>query len=922
VIDGIADDAASTAQVVGAAMMNTEPAHGEGAAPTVEAVGISRSFGGVHALVEASFQANRGEVHALVGENGAGKTTMIRILSGMIRPDTGTVCYDGVEVKLTSPHDAQERGVGTVSQELTLFPWLSVAENLLLRDPPTGLGRLVRRRALVPGAEEILAAYGLESVDPGALAGNLPLEQRQLVEIVRTVRRDPRILFLDEPSAALSATAAAWLYRLIRRLRDEGRCVVFTSHRWREVEDLADRITVFRNGRHVTTRAHLDEATAVRLMTGRTIDRVYPKLPPSDAAAAPLFEVRDLSGPALRGVSLTLRPGEIVGVGGIAGQGQRELFRTLFGADRAAGGQLLVDGRPVRIRRPWDAISNGIGIALVPEDRKSEGLLLPMTVRDNLTLAILGRVSRFGVLSGNAERQAVERMVRRLAIRTDRANTSEVGTLSGGNQQKVLLGRWLLTQARVLLLYDVARGVDVGTKHELYRLITELAAEGKAVLLYSSETEEVANLSHRVVVMRAGRVVAELPGPVTDPEAIVAASLAASDQDTGEHTTDGTPESPGAAAGTGTGTADVAGSTDTPTDLESAAAATVDPAALAGGRAWRRVRAPALRIGRVPVPLWRQQSAQQAPLLLALTMLTGTLALYAALYRGRQGIFPSTFDWTNLIDHSLPLVLAAVGQGIVVLIRGLDLSVGGMVDLTNGLAATRLEGAGPAAMVGWSAAILLVGAIGGLVNGFLVAWARLQPILVTLATLAIYQGLALWVLPTPGGQVPSGFTAVLTNPNQPTGLVWVGVVYGLWFVFRRSRFGVGVFALGNDPEAARANGLPVARHVVLAYVTSGVCAAAAGLFLAATTTSGDATSGNVFILTSIAAVVLGGISFNGGRGSLAGAIAGAFTLTLIVNVLFFAGIDPLYQSFYQGMFLIAAVLVGTAAGRLARRRQT
>ena len=315
----------------------------------------------------------------------------------------------------------------------------------------------------------------------------------------------------------------------------------------------------------------------------------------------------------------------------------------------------------------------------------------------------------------------------------------------------------------------------------------------------------------------------------------------------------------------------------------------------------------------------RRWTLQQTGLLLALIRLAGTLTLYAGIYHGRQGIFPSTFDWTNLIDHSLPLVLAALGQGVVVLIRGLDLSVGGMIDLTNGLAATRLHG-GPAEVAAWTMAILLIGAAGGLLNGLLVAWARLQPILVTLATLAIFQGLALWVLPTPGGQVPAGLTAVLTNPDQPTGLIWVAVAYGLWFVFRRTRFGVGVFAVGNDADAARAVGLPVARLTVYAYLTSGVCSAGAGLFLAATTTSGDAVSGNVFILTSIAAVVLGGISFTGGRGSLAGAIAGAFTLTLVGNVLFFAGIDPLYQSFYQGLFLIVAVLLGTFAGRLARGR--
>jgi len=314
----------------------------------------------------------------------------------------------------------------------------------------------------------------------------------------------------------------------------------------------------------------------------------------------------------------------------------------------------------------------------------------------------------------------------------------------------------------------------------------------------------------------------------------------------------------------------------------------------------------------------RAMLTQQASLLLSLVMLTATVLTYAGLYLARQGIFPTTFDWTNVVNHSLPLALAAVGQGIVVLTRGLDLSIGGMVDLTNGLAATRLTG-DPRLDGLWILLILLVGAAGGLVNGLLVARARLQPILVTIATLAIYQGLALWVLPTPGGQVPGGLTTVLANPDAPTGLVWVAAVAAAWFAFRRTRVGAGIVALGNDPEAAHASGLPVLRLTVIAYVASGFFAAAAGLFLAATTTAGDAVAGNVFVLTSIAAVVLGGISFFGGRGSLLGAVAGAFTLTLVVNVLFFAGIDPLYQSFYQGLFLIAAVLLGNAAGRLARR---
>jgi ribose transport system permease protein len=310
---------------------------------------------------------------------------------------------------------------------------------------------------------------------------------------------------------------------------------------------------------------------------------------------------------------------------------------------------------------------------------------------------------------------------------------------------------------------------------------------------------------------------------------------------------------------------------------------------------------------------------QSAPLLLALIILAGMAALYVGLFYRELSRFPGNFELTSVVNTSMPLVFAAVGQSIVVLTRGLDLSVGGMIDLTNGLAATHMHG-GAGSMLAWSLLALLVGAAGGAINGVLVAYGRLQPILVTLATLSIYQGLAIKVLPEPGGAVPIEYTKILANPNGPFGLVFVALVVVVWLVFRRTRFGVDVYAIGNDEQAARAHGVRVREVKIGAYLLSGMFAAAGGLFLAATTTSGDATSGDVFVLTSIAAVVLGGISFFGGRGSAIGTVAGAFILTLLINVLFFAKIDPLYQSFFQGLFLVVAVLLGTLIRRLVGMR--
>jgi ribose transport system ATP-binding protein len=412
-----------------------------------------------------------------------------------------------------------------VFQELTLMPWMTVAENVLLRHEPPGRTHLIKRRELVSRADELFARLGIEGIDPRELPAALSLAQRQMIELARALLRDPDILFLDEPTSALAEREVEWLFRLVRGLRDRGKAVIFTSHRWSEVANLADRITIFRNGEHVDTRDRITEGEAVTLMTGRTIDRLYPDREPLAAGAAPVLEVRDLRGAQVDGVSFALRKGEILGIGGLAGQGQRDLFMTLFGARKATGGEIRIDGKARRIRKPSDAIKHGLGIALVPEDRKTEGLMLPMSVRDNLTLAILGRVAVGGVLNPAVEHANVRKAVERLQIRTSRPMTQEVGTLSGGNQQKVLLGRWLLAESNIVLLYDITRGVDVGTKHDIYELMMDLVREGKSLVFYSSETEEIARLCHRVLVMREGRVASELEGDGTDAEAIVAAAV-------------------------------------------------------------------------------------------------------------------------------------------------------------------------------------------------------------------------------------------------------------------------------------------------------------------------------------------------------------------------------------------------------------
>src|SRR5579875_3553776 len=467
---------------------------------SIEGVAISKSFGGVRALNHTSFAADAGEVHALVGENGAGKSTMIKILSGILRPDSGTIRVQGRETTLDSPQVALRLGIGTIFQELTLMPYMTVAENLLIGREPRS-GGLISHSGLDMKAHELLDEAGISGIEPLELVANLSLSQRQIVEIIKVVSRRPRILFMDEPTSALAEQEVAWLFGLVRKLREQGTCIVFTSHRWNEIKDIADRITIFRNGENVGTytAADLSEQEAVERMTGRKLEMLYPE-PITLEDPAPILHVEGLSAPALHGISLTVHQGEVLGVGGLAGQGQRELFLTLFGVRHARSGTIQIGGKAVRINNPRDA------------------------VRQNLTLPILGRLARSGFIRRQQETDLVQAMIQELAVRTPTSD-QPVGALSGGNQQKVLIGRWLLTRSRVLLLYDITRGVDVATKHDIYELIRRLCQEGHAILFYSTDTEEMAHLCHRVLVMREGKIIDELHGPNIAPEAIVAASL-------------------------------------------------------------------------------------------------------------------------------------------------------------------------------------------------------------------------------------------------------------------------------------------------------------------------------------------------------------------------------------------------------------
>jgi ABC-type sugar transport system ATPase subunit len=477
----------------------------------LEARRLVKTFPGVRALDEVDLTCRRGRVHALVGENGAGKSTLVRILTGNMAPDSGEILLEGRPVRFHDPRDALAVGITAVYQELTVLPDMSVLDNVLLGQERTRRG-LLRRDEERRVARQVLARVGLQDVDPGARADTLSLANQQLVEIARALARQTRLLILDEPSAVLSGDKLESLFEVVRTVARQGVAVVYITHRLEEIGALADDISVLRDGRDVSSgdAAGYDTARIIREMVGRDVDTVFPPLPQPGTEV--LLKVRGLVPAGGQGrvppIDLDVRAGEIVSVAGLVGSGRSRLLRTLAGAHPRDAGTVEVAGRRVRAS-VRDAVA--AGIALVPEERKTDGLVLPLAVRANTTLASLASVTSGGWLSARREREAFNLEQRRLQIR---AAGSDQGTwqLSGGNQQKIVLAKWLRTQPRVLLLDEPTRGIDVATKAEIYRIVRELAAAGMAVVVVSSDLPEVTGLAHRVIVCRLGQVVGELSG--------------------------------------------------------------------------------------------------------------------------------------------------------------------------------------------------------------------------------------------------------------------------------------------------------------------------------------------------------------------------------------------------------------------------
>ncbi|WP_116102108.1 sugar ABC transporter ATP-binding protein [Amycolatopsis thermalba] len=493
-----------------------------GVVPLLEVRGVTKSFGAVAAVQGVSFPLHSGEAHALVGENGAGKSTIVKMLAGVHRPDTGTLLVDGQPVEFSSPADAKAAGIAVIYQEPTLFPDLTVEENIVMgRHPRKRLG-MIDRGAIRAEAEKLFARLGVRG-EPGRPARGLSIADQQIVEIAKALSADARVLIMDEPTAALSLVEVERLFSVARNLRDEGAAIMFISHRFEEITELCQRVTIMRDGKHVSTdpMAGLTVDEMVRRMVGRELDALFPKQDVTPGEV--VLEVDGLTREGVfRDVSFQVRAGEIVAFAGLVGSGRSEVVQAVFGVDDRDAGTVKLRGKKLKPGSPRAAMA--AGMALVPEDRRQQGLVMDLSIERNVTLPRSGALAKLGFLFGGSERKEALRWTGRLQTKYGRLGDA-VGTLSGGNQQKVVLAKWLSMAPSVLIVDEPTRGIDVGTKAEVHRLMSSLAAEGVAVIMVSSELPEVLGMADRVLVMREGRIVAEIGRDDASEDSVMFAAM-------------------------------------------------------------------------------------------------------------------------------------------------------------------------------------------------------------------------------------------------------------------------------------------------------------------------------------------------------------------------------------------------------------
>ena len=798
----------------------------------LEAVDISKEFGGFHALDGVSLQLRRGSIHAVVGENGAGKSTLMKVIAGVYPPSGGVLRFKGADVIWTNAESARREGISTIFQEFILLPNLSVAENMHLGwELQKSWGRLDRKR-MAEEATRTLARLGA-SIDPACLVSTLNVAEQQLVEIGKGMMRDADVFVFDEPTAALGERETKQLFELIRDLKAAGKGVLYVSHRLPEVMALCDTVTVLKDGICVQTLPVAD-ATPERIVTamvGRKLSQFFPPrgafAPSSDEVALCFIGVvgEDLPGP----IDFELYSHEIVGLAGLEGHGQRETLQAIFGEERLKAGEIRLFDKRLEAHGPRGAMLSGFG--LVPEDRKTQGLFLTLPVKDNVGIGCQVGVSLWRFARSTVAQFAEQ--VRELNIRLASPDQA-ITDLSGGNQQKTLLARWLARGVAILVCEEPTRGVDIGAKAEIYRILRRLADQGTPVLITSRELPELIGLCDRIVVLRDGRTVGTVPAE---------------------------------------------GATE---DFDHAHRALRH-------RMMRSILKPEI------AKAARERSAWPA------------YAIVAVLIVGLGVATPNFLSFQNalnLLNQNSTLVAITIGQGFVIIAGGLDLSVGAVVSLTTTILSLEISPFVSIPLAFAAAAFV------GTVNGLGIVRLGIHPILMTLGSLTVVNGIALLLRPIPGGRVPDAVTAYAQSTLLGISTPIFGsivLIAAASFVLNHTRFGLHVFAVGGSGDNARLGGVRSERVVQSCYILSSLMAAAGGFILAGRIASGDPLVGAGFEIDFIAATALGGTLLAGGLGSIGGPMAGVAVLALVSNGLNLWNVATYYQMLIKGALLVFAV---------------
>lgn len=822
--------------------------------PTLRLSSISKLYSGIAALSDVSVDFHPGEVHAILGENGAGKSTLMNVSSGTVQPDGGSVEFESELIHRLTPALASERGIAIVHQHPAVLPDMSVLENLQVALPST---------VFAGEPDEVVAKRLLDGVNLHVhlhdRVESLTVAQKHLLEIAKALAIRPKLLILDEPTAPLSQDASDMLFEKVRSVVAEGTAVAYITHRLAEVREIAKRVTVLRDGKlrgHANV-ADITDEQLLSLIVGRKLESTFPAKA-ADVDATINFAVESLTGSGFRDVSLTGRRGHIIGVAGVVGNGQSELMHALAGLMPTTG-TVAINGRDHTARALLREA------AYMPGDRHNEGLAMDLSVRENTALAALHKFRTARILNRKKELGRVGATLEELAVKAPSLE-APVSALSGGNQQKVVMARALLSEPTLLIADEPTQGVDVGARAEIYRILREVSESGIPVIVNSSDAKELEGLCDEVIVMSRGRVVEVLAGDAVNEEQIIGAAVSATTK--ADHAED-------------------IGATD----------------AKASGGALRRFI-----------------QGDYAPSVLLVVV----IALLAVLITGQNSRYLASFNINNILVLATALGFIGLGQTIALLLGGIDLSVGplaGFLVVAGSFFINEDQSAGTI-LLGLALMVLIAIAVGA-INGSLIRFGKFTPIAATLTLYIGLQGLSFVLRDGPGGYINQNITAAITSrigPFPVAFIVLVAVTVAAEYALRRRRWGWRLRGTGSDEESARRIGIKIDRTVILGYVATSLFTALGSFMLMAQIGVGDPAQGVGYTLASITAVVLGGTSLLGGRGTFVGTVLGAVLLTQVLNATSFLGLSQTYQYVFQGVLIVAAAVLYSFARRDRKRK--